>query len=326
MTLILQSSADGPAPGDPAAVARAREADGRMRMRQRLAGIGLMALTMLMFATLDMSAKLAASHLPTLEVIWFRYAVHFALVVVLLNPVRAPGAWRMNNPRLQVLRALMLTANTSLNFIALGYLQLTQTVSIMFLSPLLIAMLSALFLKEHVGPRRWAAIFTGFVGVLVVSRPGFGDFHWAMLVSLGSVTCYALYVLLTRHLGQSETPGSLILVSAAVPTLLLAPLLPAVWVWPSDPLTILLLVGLGVLGGGGHYLLILAHRKVAASVLAPVTYTQIVWMVSLGYFVFGDVPDLWTLIGAGIVIASGLYLLQRERIRTPHDAGRSFGT
>ncbi|WP_162292675.1 DMT family transporter [Hartmannibacter diazotrophicus] len=282
--------------------------------RDRLVGFGLMLLAMLFFATLDTTAKLVTHDVPTLQVIWLRYAVHTVVMLAIFNPLHHREAFVVRRPGMQVMRALFLTANTSLNFLAVQYLQLTQTVTITFLAPLLIAMLSAFFLKEYVGPRRWAAIAVGFCGVLVVTRPGAGEMNWAILLSLGSVLMYSVYVLFTRHLGQSETAGSMILISAVVPTVLMAPLVPSVWIWPSEPHVLILLFCLGLFGGFGHYLLIEAHRRVAANELAPMTYTQITWMIFYGYAVFGDVPDGWTIAGAAIVILSGLYLLWRENI------------
>ena len=188
-----------------------------------------------------------------------------------------------------------------------------ETVTIQFLAPLCIALLSVVFLKETVGVRRWAAIAVGFVGILVVTRPGIAEVHWAVLLSLASVVSSAGYFIMTRSLAITESPGSMLLVIAAFPTVLLLPWLYAVWVTPPDLFTWLTLAGTGIFGGLGHFLLILAHRHVPASVLAPFGYTQIIGMVALGYLVFGHVPSPWTFAGASIIIGSGLYLLAEER-------------
>jgi drug/metabolite transporter (DMT)-like permease len=213
----------------------------------------------------------------------------------------------------QLVRAGLLTLCTGLNFLALRYLQLVETVTIQFLAPLCIAVLSVIFLKETVGARRWAAIAVGFAGILVVTRPGLVEVHWAVLLSLASVVSSAGYFIMTRSLAMTESPGSMLLVIAAFPTVLLLPWLYAIWVTPPDLFTWMTLAGTGVFGALGHFLLILAHRHVPASVLAPFSYTQIIGMVALGYLVFGHVPSPWTFAGASIIIASGLYLLAEER-------------
>lgn len=280
----------------------------------RLKSVGLMVAGVTLFSGLDTASKLAARELPVLEIAWFRYAVHFLIAAVLLNPLTSPAAWRVRRVWPQVARAVLLGLSTVLNVFALRHLQLAQTVSIMFLGPLLITALSVLLLSERIGPHRIGAILAGFGGILLVTRPGLTGFDAAMLYSLGSVLCGAVYALLTRHLAGSETPGSMILVLAFVPALMLTPTLPAVWVTPDRPALWLLLAATGFFGGLGHYLLILAHRYAPASVLAPYGYAQIVTMIAFGYVVFGDVPSGWTLSGAAIVVTSGLYLLSRERL------------
>ncbi len=280
---------------------------------RNLQGIGLIIAAVTLFCFLDTLAKLSSQRVPTVEVVWFRYAIHFALAMVFLNPWRSRSAWRTSRPRAQLARAVLLTLCTGLNFLALRYLQLVETVTIQFLAPLCIAVLSVIFLKETVGARRWAAIAVGFAGILVVTRPGLVEVQWAVLLSLASVVSSAGYFIMTRSLAMTESSGSMLLVMAAFPTVLLLPWLYATWVTPPDLLTWMMLAGTGVFGALGHYLLILAHRDVPASVLAPFSYTQIIGMVALGYLVFGHVPSAWTFAGASIIIASGLYLLAEER-------------
>lgn len=282
----------------------------------RLKGIGLVMVSVLLFTGLDTAAKVVSTMgVPVLEVVWVRYAIHFALAALILNPLFAPTAWRTGKPLLQAIRALALTACTAFNFVALNHLQLAQTVSISFLAPLFIAGISFVLFRESVGPKRLAAILVGFGGILVVTQPGSSAFHPAMIFSLLSVLSYSVYALMTRSLAGTESPGSMILVLAGVPTLLLAPFVPAVWVTPDNGTVLGLMLLTGVCGGLGHFLVILAHRYATAATLAPFNYIQIVYMVISGYLVFGDVPEWNTLIGGGIVVASGLYLLHRERVR-----------
>ena len=266
------------------------------------------------FAFLDTSAKIASYHLPVIEISWFRYIINLVLAVIVLNPVSSPGAWRFDKPLLQVIRAMLLTGMTLANFAALHYLQLAEATSIGFLSPLVITVLSVIFLHEKIGIRRVVAILIGFSGVLLITRPGFGTFQPAVLLSLTAMMCGAVYNLVTRQLATRVNPGSLVISLAAVPSVALIP--GVIWAWqtPSEPWLWALLLLMGAAGGFGHFLVMTAHRYASAAALAPYGYIQLVWMVISGYLVFGDVPAIWTLAGAGVVIASGLYLLHRERV------------
>jgi drug/metabolite transporter (DMT)-like permease len=155
----------------------------------------------------------------------------------------------------------------------------------------------------------------GFAGVLLVTRPGVGGVHWAALYSVASAVFYALYIVATRILSRSDPTDTTLFYSNLVGAAAMLPVMPFVWTTPHDPWIIFLMVAFGAFGSFGHYLLIVAHRLAPASVLAPFMYTQLVWATGFGYFVFGDVPNRWTVAGALIVIASGLYLLHRERVR-----------
>jgi drug/metabolite transporter (DMT)-like permease len=173
--------------------------------------------------------------------------------------------------------------------------------------------LSIPFLGESIGPRRWAAIIVGFCGILIITRPGVGNMHPAMLLTVLGTICYAIYSISTRVLSTTDSSSATLFYSGLFGAVVMSFVLPFVWTWPGGPLQIAVMVLMGTCGALGHYLLILAHRLAPASILAPFIYTQIVWMVVSGYLVFGDLPNHWTLIGGAVVIASGLYLLYRER-------------
>jgi drug/metabolite transporter (DMT)-like permease len=283
--------------------------------RTRHAAIGLMCGAVLLFALLDASAKWLSGHMDPVQVVFARYAGSMLLVSLLLNPWSRPGILRTRRPWLQAVRSLLLLGSTALNFFAVKYLQLAETVSIMFAGPLLVALISGPLLGEWPGPRRLVAIAVGFVGVLVITRPGVGGMHPAALLSVLGCICYCFYSLATRQLAAFDSPETTMVYSGVAGTLAMLPLIPFFWTMPQTPVIWLVLFGTGVLGGFGHWLLILAHRLAPATVLAPFIYSQIVWMIALGWFVFGQWPDRWTFVGAGIVIASGLYLLYRERVR-----------
>jgi drug/metabolite transporter (DMT)-like permease len=280
----------------------------------RLAGIGLMILALTCFAGLDASAKWLNQHIHPMQTIWLRFIGSVAIVTAFINPFTMPGVTVSARPGMQLLRSLFLFLSTLLNFIAISYLQLAETVAITFATPLTVALLAGPVLGEWVGPRRLAAIAVGFVGVLVITRPGLSGFKPAYLLSFGVVLVYAGYSITTRILAFSDSAQTTMFYSGLVGAVIMTPLVPF-WPGPLPTLDLWLVIALAAfLGAFGHYLLILAHERAPAPILAPFIYTQIVTMTGLGYLLFGDVPDAYTLTGAGIVIASGLYLLYRERV------------
>jgi drug/metabolite transporter (DMT)-like permease len=287
--------------------------DHQRERRQRLIGIALMCGASACFACLDTSAKFLNLHMDTLQVVWARYTSGFVLIVLLFNPFTRPGVLMTKRPVLQVGRSALLLLSTLLNFVALRYLQLDEALSIMFMTPFLVAALSGPMLGEWVGWRRWTAICLGFAGVLLVTRPGFGGIHAAALLSVASALCYAVYGITTRMLARTDSNETTLFYSHLVGVAVMMPIVPFVWMPPADWVTVALMILVGALGGIGHYMLIIAHRLAPAAVLFPFIYTQLVWVVALGFLVFSDVPHRWTLAGAAIVIASGLYLIYRER-------------
>jgi len=281
--------------------------------KNRLVGIGLVSATFFCFAVLDCGAKWLVHSLPVVLVVWLRFLVHALLSALLLAPRLARGGLRSRRPGLQLLRATFLPVMTGLNFWALQYLQLAETGSIQFSVPIIIALLAAPMLGERMDRARWAAIAVGFAGVLIIVRPGTQGFHPALLLSLITAFLYALFNLLTRQLAAHDTPETTQLWSSFGATAAIMPFALAAWQAPSAALQWAVLLLIGTAGGLGHYLLALAHRYAPASVLAPFLYQQIVWMMLLGYLVFGDVPDRAVVTGAAVVIASGAYLLYREK-------------
>lgn len=285
-----------------------------VQRRQRLTGIALICGTVLFFACLDTTAKYLNHYVDTVEVVWARYTGGFLLALIISNPVSRPALMATTRPWLQIGRSLLLLGSTLFNFLALRWLQLDQTTSIMFSTPFLVAIMSGPVLGEWVGWRRWCAIGVGFAGVLLVTRPGFGGISPAALLTVLSVICYAFYLITTRLLARTNSSETTLFYSNLVGVVLMSIIVPFIWSTPHDPLIIGLMVLSGALGSTGHYLLILAHRLAPPSVLAPFLYTQLIWVIALGFLVFGDLPNQWTLAGAAIVVASGLYLLHREHV------------
>lgn len=280
---------------------------------QRLTGIALMCGAVACFALLDTTAKYLNLYMATLQIVWARYTGAFLFPLIVSNPWNRPGLLRTGQPALQIGRSFLLLGSTMCNFLALRYLQLDEAIAIIFSTPFFVAALSGPMLGEWVRWRRWTAIAVGFVGVLVVIRPGVGSFQPAALLSLGGALCYAFYALSTRMLARTDSSETTLFYSNIVGAAALLPVVPFVWSTPGDALVIALMVATGALASFGHYLLIAAHRLAPAAMLASFIYTEIVLVIVLGFLVFGDLPNRWTLTGAAIVVASGLYILQRER-------------
>jgi drug/metabolite transporter (DMT)-like permease len=281
--------------------------------RERMTGIALMCGAVASFACLDTIAKYLGGYMDTLQIVWARYTSAFLLTLLLSNPIRRPRMLLTTRPWLQIGRAFLLVGSTMFNFWAYRYLQLDEALAIMFSTPFLVAVLAGPVLGEWIGWRRWAAICIGFAGVLIVVRPGIGGFQWAALLSLASAFCYALYSIATRMLSRSDSNETTLFYSNMVGAVVMLPVLPFVWTAPEGIGLPALMLAMGVFAGLGHFLLIAGHRLAPVSVLSPFIYTQIVWAVTLGYLIFGDIPNALTLTGAAVVIGSGLYLFQRER-------------
>jgi drug/metabolite transporter (DMT)-like permease len=283
-----------------------------------LKAIGLMCLAIAFFSALDTTAKYLATvaQMPATQVVWIRFLAQFLLIVMVLGAVRVPSLLVTRKLPHQLARSMLMLMSTLLNFLALKYLRLDQTQTMYFLTPLTVALLAGPFLGEWVGWRRMVAILVGFLGILVVVRPGVQAFHIAFVFSFGSMLCYALFALLTRYLSAHDPVEVTLFYSLVAGAYFMAPFALVDWVWPESELIWLLLISLGFWGGVGHYIFILAHRYAPASTVTPFIYVGLVTHSSLGFVVFGDVPDRWTLVGSAIVIGSGLYLLYRERVRS----------
>jgi drug/metabolite transporter (DMT)-like permease len=282
--------------------------------KDRLTGIALMCGAVFLFALSDASAKFLNAHMDTLQVVWARYMSAFILALFMFNPIKRPQVMRTSRPWLQLGRSTLLLTSTMLNFIALRYLQLDQAVAIIFCTPFIVAALGGPMLGEWIKWRRWTAICVGFLGVLLVARPGAGGIHPAAILSAISALCYAVYSISTRILARTDSNETTNFYSNLVGAVLVSIAVPFVWSNQSDPIVILMMCMMGLFSGMGHYMLIMAHRLAPAAILAPFIYSEIVWMIALGYVIFGDVPNHWTLAGVAVVTCSGLYLLYRERV------------
>lgn len=283
--------------------------------RNRLIGIGILSGTFVFFAVLDTGAKWLVKALPVVEVVWLRFLAHVLFTGALLAPKHGLALLHTRRPKLQLLRAALLPTMTALNFWALQYLQLAETGAIQFSVPILIALFAAPLLGEKLDGARWMAIVVGFLGVLIIIRPGTQGFHPALLLSLANAVLYAMFNLATRSLAAYDPPETTQFLSALGATLAMTPFALLAWQTPATAQQWAVALLIGVSGGLGHWLLAVAHRYAPASVLAPFLYQQILYMTLFGYLVFGDLPDTAVVVGGAIVIASGLYLIWRERQR-----------
>ncbi len=276
------------------------------------AGIALMVMTVGLFATMDTIAKWLTLFYPVVQVVWARYTFNLVAVLPVLARRGPRAALRTTRPGLQILRGAVLLASTGFFFAAISLIPLATAAAIGFVGPLMVVALSALVLKEKVGPRRWSAVAIGFVGVLIIIRPGAGDGSWALLLPVCTAVCFASFQIVTRILARSDDGATTLVWSSVIGAVGVNLAVPFVWV-PPDAWHWIPLIVIGGLGALSHWTLILAYDRAPASVLAPYSYTNLLWTIPYGWLLFGNLPDVWMLFGAAILIACGLYVWARER-------------
>ncbi|WP_249147478.1 DMT family transporter [Bradyrhizobium jicamae] len=277
-------------------------------------GIALILLSTVFLGTSDVTAKYLSSTLPSIEITWIRFVV-FALIML---PTMLPGsslfALRTSRPGLHVLRGSALLGSSLLFITGLGFLPIAEASATSFVSPLFVTALSIVFLGEKVGMRRWIATAVGLMGVFVILRPGTAAFHPAAFFPIFSAFAWAGTLIMTRMMSGSERPLTIMAYSSIVGVVIVSALVPFVWVAPTWH-DIMFGILVGVASTAGQWIVVLAFRYGDASVLAPFSYTQLVWVSFLGFLVFGELPDSWTILGAAFIVASGLYTAHRERVR-----------
>lgn len=278
-----------------------------------LVAIGLFSLAMMMFSATDGAAKYLSSDIAPQQIIFLRFVI--VLILILLFCIYR-GQWNIlktTQPTLQILRGLLLAVCSLIFYFALKYLPLELCAAIGFVSPLFVTALSIPFLGERVGLRRWIAVLIGLLSVLMILRPGGVSFQLAMLLPLGSSLCWAMALVLTRLMRGSEQALTVLAWSSLVGVAAVFPLVWPVWVTPNaSQWTILIL--LGVFNGLGQYLVIRAFMLASASLLAPFSYSIIIWSMLIGLIIFNSFPDGITLVGTAILIAAGLYIWHREKV------------
>ncbi|MBM3485838.1 MAG: DMT family transporter [Alphaproteobacteria bacterium] len=282
-------------------------------------GIILICFCFICFGFLDASVKVLAETYDVIQIIWARYTFHGLIFLAIFSRLPMRRLFATRHLGLQLARSCLMLLGAILFFNALRFLPLAEAISISFVAPLIVTALSIPILGEKVGIRRWSAIIVGFLGVLVIIRPGAGVIHWAAVLSLGMAVCFAFYQILTRIVGRDDDARTSLFYTWTVPVVATTLALPFVW-QPPDLFGWCLMIGAGFFGGFGHFLLIKAYEHGPASLLAPFAYSQLIWMTLLGFVIFGDLPDHWTIVGAAIVIGSGLYMFHREAKRAAGEA------
>lgn len=280
-----------------------------------LAGIGLMALGVSIVPLMDGIAKYLSADYPVMQIVWGRFTFHLIWLLPLLLLIVPRGSLlAVRSPLLQLVRGGFLLGATLCFFGAIKFIPIADALALLFISPMVCTLLSPWVLGEHVGMWRWIAVAAGFVGALIVVRPGFGVFHWASLLALGAGALHGCYLVSTRLLAGSTHALVTLFYTALVGALAMSLVAPVVWVTPDARGWILFLL-MGLIAAVGHFLIIRSFDRAPAPVVAPVGYAEIVMATIVGYVAFSDFPDPWTWVGIAVIVGSGILISVREHRR-----------
>ena len=265
----------------------------------------------MMLPVMDGLAKFLSADLPVLQITWARYFFTVAFTFpVMFFFYNKQLVWS-DKPKLQILRGLILLCANICFFYAISIIPLAKALTLAFVAPLIVTAFSPMLLGEKVGFRRWTAVIIGFVGSLVVIRPGFLEINLASLAALGTGVMYGFYLIITRKLSTSDNPLLTLLLTGLVGLVAVSGIIPFIWVNPSISQWSMM-AGIGVFACIGHLFLILSLKYADASKLAPLGYTEIIPNVIIGFYFFGNFPDNWTFLGLAIIVISGIYISRRE--------------
>mgnify|MGYP001346779642 FL=1 len=260
---------------------------------------------------MDGFAKYLSDDLPILQITWARYFFTVAFVFpIMLFFYKKQLVWS-DKPKLQIFRGLILLSANICFFYAISVISLAKALTLAFIAPLIVTAFSPILLGEKVGYRRWTAVAVGFIGSLIVIRPGFLEFNLASMAALATGFFYGFYLIITRKLSTSDNPLLTLLITGMVGALLVSLIIPFYWVKPTLNQWSLM-AGIGVFACIGHLFLIISLKYAEASKLAPLGYTEIIPNVIIGYYFFSELPDNWTYLGLFIIVLSGLYISRRE--------------
>lgn len=269
-----------------------------------------MLLGMFLFAAVDAGAKLLTEGLHPIQISWTRQLGLLAGAIVLIA-MHGRSILRTSHPRLQLLRGFLAAMSATLFIAGVAFVPLADAVAVTFVAPFMVTIMGAFILREPVGLRRWIAVFLGFVGTMIVIRPGMGVIHPAAFLIIIAAACFAVRQIISRALSDTDRTTTTVVYTALVGSTLLTVPLPFVWVTP-DSEQLRILVGIAVLAAVAEICVIKAFEVAMAVVVSPIHYSMMVWGTFYGFMVFGQLPDGWTLIGAAVIIGTGLYTLRRE--------------
>jgi drug/metabolite transporter (DMT)-like permease len=278
------------------------------------AGIGLMLLTMFFFVSLDATAKYLMQFYPVVQVIWGRFFFHMILVLAVLLCMKSGIREKIisKKPGLQIARSFLMLATNGLFFLGIRTVDLTTATTIMFLTPIVVTILSIPVLGERVGMRRWIGIVIGFIGAMIIVRPGMIELDMAILILVVATITHAFYQIYTRQVRVYDDPLTSLLYTGLIGSIVMSTLVPFQWQWP-DPAHWPMFLLMGLMGSLGHFCLIRSLRIAPVSVVSPFSYTTLIWATGFSYLLFDELPDYWVFAGAALIVGSGLYILHREQ-------------
>ena len=272
-------------------------------------------LAWVMLPIMDGFAKYLSADLPVLQITWARYffTVAFTFPIMFLF-FRKNLVWT-DKPKLQITRGIILLTANICFFYAISIISLAKALTLAFVAPLIVTAFSPIFLGERVGFMRWSAVIIGFIGSLVVIRPGFVEINLASIAALGTGVMYGFYLIITRKLSKSDNPLLTLLLTGVVGAIIISFVMPFVWVKPNFNQWSIM-AAIGIFACLGHFFLILSLKYADASKLAPFSYFEIITNIIIGYYFFSDFPDNWTFLGLFIIVLSGIYISRREKLLT----------
>ena len=268
-------------------------------------------LAWVMLPIMDGFAKYLSSDLPVLQITWARYLFTVAFTFPIMFFFYKNQLKWSEKPKLQFLRGLILLTANICFFYSISVISLAKALTLAFVAPLIVTAFSPIFLSEKVGLRRWLAVIIGFIGSLVVIRPGFVEINLASLAALGTGVMYGFYLIITRKLSTSDNPLLTLLLTGVVGAIIISIVMPFVWVKPTLNQWSMM-AAIGIFACVGHLFLILSLKYADASKLAPFSYFEIITNIIIGYYFFSDFPDNWTFLGLFIIVLSGIYISSRE--------------
>jgi drug/metabolite transporter (DMT)-like permease len=270
---------------------------------------------MLCFAGMDATSKFLVADYAVGQMMWIRCVILFLFAWFIVRRTGVRAALKTPRPGLQIARALLLVVESALFVFCFKYLPLADAHALAATSPLIVIALGVMFLGERAGAARWLAVVAGFAGVLLIIRPGFREFDWPLLVVLVGAGMWASYQILTRLAARHDSADTSLIWSALVALVATTFVAPIDWQWPTAGAWALI-VGVAMIGSVANYALIKALDYAEAGALQPYSYTLLVWATLLGFVVFGDFPDFWTIVGAAVIVASSAFTWYHDRRRT----------